>query len=74
MITSLGIVLWIGVISPEIFVDPAMGCFVSEDGETLTEDEARQLFEDLFLEEEGQVQIQFRSKIWEWIKKGWKGD
>ncbi|MBQ7942882.1 MAG: hypothetical protein IJ326_02335 [Lachnospiraceae bacterium] len=67
VITTFGILLWIGAISPEIFVDPAMGCFVDEEGEALTEEEARQLFEELFLQEDGQVQITFRSRIWEWF-------
>ena len=44
-----------------------MGCFVDEEGEALTEEEARQLFEELFLQEDGQVQITFRSRIWEWF-------
>ncbi len=69
VITAFGLVLWIGLISPEIFVDPAMGCFVNEEGEALTEDEAKQLFEELFLQEDGQIQIIFRSKIWEWFMK-----
>ncbi len=67
IITTLGILLWIGVISPELFIDPQMGCFVNEDGEALTEEEARQLYDELYLQEDGQVQIIFRSKLWEWI-------
>lgn len=67
VITTFCILLWIGIISPEIFVDPAMGCFVNEEGEALTEEEARQLFEELFLQEDIQIQLEFRSKFWEWI-------
>ncbi len=68
IITTLSILLWIGVIGPELFIDPKMGCFVNEEGEALTEEEARQLYDELYLHEDGEVQIIFRSKIWEWMK------
>ncbi|MBE5876783.1 MAG: hypothetical protein E7290_07835 [Lachnospiraceae bacterium] len=68
IITTLGILLWIGGISPELFIDPKMGCFVDETGEALTEEEARQLYDELYLQEDGEVQIMIGSRIWEWMK------
>lgn len=67
VIMTLGALLWIGAISPEIFIDPEMGCFVNEAGEALTEEEAEELFEKLYMQEDSQVQIVYKSKLWEWI-------
>lgn len=67
ILMTMSALLWIGAIGPEVFIDPQMGCFVTKEGETLTEEEARELYELLYVQQEGQVQIVLRSKLWDWI-------
>ena len=48
MILLIGAVLWIGALSPEIFINPVLGCIFDEDGNGLDKDEARKFMEAYF--------------------------
>lgn len=48
MALLLGAVLWIGTLSPEIFVNPASGCIFDSDGNELGREEAREFMEAYF--------------------------
>lgn len=65
-----GILLWIGAVSPEIFVEGGMGCIKDENGEDLTRQEAQALLEDILYGEVPMDEnvIVYKSKILEWIQ------
>lgn len=65
-----GVLLWIGAVSPEIFIEGSMGCMKDKNGRELTRQEAQALIEDILcgevsVEESG---IVYKSKILEWIQ------
>lgn len=45
---ALGVVLWVGALSPEIFVRTGLGCILDENGEELTADDAKKFMESYF--------------------------
>ena len=47
-IIMTGIVLWIGIISPEIFIDAGTGCVTDENGNNISREEAREILEKIF--------------------------
>ena len=65
-----GILLWIGAVSPEIFVEGGMGCIKDVNGEELTRQEAQALLEELLYGDlpEQEMTIVYKSKILEWIQ------
>ena len=65
-----GILLWIGAVSPEIFVEGGMGCIKDVNGKELTRQEAQALLEDLLYGDlpEQEMTIVYKSKILEWIQ------
>lgn len=70
MLTMAGILLWIGAVSPEIFMEGGMGCIKDSNGKELTSQEAQALLEDMLsgeLSEEDSM-IVYKSKIMEWIE------
>lgn len=70
MLTMAGILLWIGAVSPEIFMEGGMGCIKDSNGKELTSKEAQALLEDMLsgeLSEEDST-IVYKSKIMEWIE------
>ncbi len=48
MMLMLGVVLWIGALSPEILIDGACGCIFDENGNALDEEEAQEFMELYF--------------------------
>ncbi len=48
MLLMLGVVLWIGALSPEIFIDVADGCIFDEAGNELNREEAQEFMESYF--------------------------
>jgi len=48
LILMLGVVLWIGALSPEIFIDVAGGCIFDEEGNELDREEAQEFMELYF--------------------------
>lgn len=47
-ILMLGVVLWIGTLSPEIFIDTTAGCIFDENGEALDKEEAQEFMQSYF--------------------------
>ena len=47
-ILMLGVVLWIGALSPEIFIDSTGGCVFDADGNELNRKEAQEFIESYF--------------------------
>lgn len=70
MCAMAGILLWIGAVSPEIFIEGGMGCIKDENGQELTRQEAQALLEDILYGEvtEEENTIVYKSKIVEWIR------
>jgi len=52
LVLMLGVVLWIGTLSPEIFVNSAAGCIFDEDGNELNQEEAQAFMESYFYRDE----------------------
>lgn len=65
-----GILLWIGAVSPEIFIEGSMGCIKDENGRELTRQEAQVVLEDILHGERSGEEnvIVYKSKILEWIQ------
>lgn len=70
MFAMTGILLWIGTVSPEIFIEGGMGCIKDENGKELTRQEAQALLEDMLYGEGSDEEntIVYKSKILEWIQ------
>ena len=70
IITMAGILLWIGAVSPEIFIEGGMGCIKDSNGKELTSQEAQALLEDMLYGElsDEENEIVYKSKIMEWIE------
>ena len=70
IVTMAGILLWIGAVSPEIFIEGGMGCIKDSNGKELTSQEAQALLEDMLYNEESDEEstIVYKSKIMEWIE------
>ena len=47
-IAVLGVVLWVGALSPEILIKTGDGCIFDENGEALTQEEAADFMEVYF--------------------------
>lgn len=67
---TIGIVLWIGAVSPEIFVEPGMGCIEREDGQPITREESEQVWKLLLLESNGDSspQVVYKSRLIKWLE------
>lgn len=48
MLLMLGVVLWIGALSPEIFIDSTDGCIFDEEGNELSREDAQEFIESYF--------------------------
>lgn len=68
--TMAGILLWIGAVSPEIFIEGGLGCIKDVNGKELTTQEAQELLEEMLYGElsEEESTIVYKSKILEWIQ------
>lgn len=65
-IMLLGAVLWIGALSPEIFIDPALGCVFDADGDELGKEEAHEFMEAYFYGgKEAEPELKFKFGILE---------
>lgn len=70
IVTMAGILLWIGAVSPEIFIETGMGCIKDADGKELTRQEASALLDEILYGDvsEEESTIVYKSKIQEWIQ------
>ena len=68
IVTALGIVLWVGALTPEIFTQLGRGCILDENGEELTAEDAEAFMESYFYgsQEAGSaVEIRYRFALLE---------
>lgn len=73
LLMILGVVLWVGALSPEIFVNSGTGCILDENGEELTTEEAKEFMESYFYrdtekEEEAAVKLKYKFALLEFWK------
>lgn len=76
----LGVVLWVGALSPEIFVQAGLSCILDENGEELTAEDAREFMEAYFYGNpvgnqtenqdggEAPVEIKYKFALLEWLQ------
>lgn len=66
IVLTMGIVLWIGVICPEIFIENGMGCLADENGEEISWEEASFLLGEVFEKEaDTKVKLIYKSRLLE---------
>ncbi|MBO5032282.1 MAG: hypothetical protein J6D08_10405 [Lachnospiraceae bacterium] len=70
MILAFGVILWLGALSPEIFIKAGTGCILDENGEELTAEEAKDFMEAYFYGDKEQecdapVKLRYRLAILE---------
>ncbi len=71
ILAVLGVVLWVGALSPEIFIQSGLSCILDENGEELTAEEAEKFMESYFYGNEdtdASVEIQYRLALLEWLQ------
>ncbi|MDE7322701.1 MAG: hypothetical protein K2N73_08170 [Lachnospiraceae bacterium] len=73
MLAALGVVLWVGALSPEILVKPGIGCILDADGKELTMEDAEDFMEAYFYgtadsDEETKVEIKYRFALLELLE------
>ena len=62
-VIALGVILWVGALSPEIFIEPGNGCILDENGEELTPEAARDFMEAYFYADEEDKEVKIRYKL-----------
>lgn len=65
VLAALGVVLWVGALSPEILVKPGIGCILDADGRELTMEDAEDFMESYFYgnndsDEDTKVEIKYK--------------
>ncbi|MDE6221900.1 MAG: hypothetical protein K2G51_15995 [Lachnospiraceae bacterium] len=75
ILMAFGVVLWVGALSPEIFIQSGLSCILDENGEELTAEDAEKFMEAYFYgnanENSGQdatVEIQYKFALLEWLR------
>lgn len=73
ILAVLGVILWVGALSPEIFVKSGLGCILDENGEELTADDAEEFMESYFYgshneDDENAVEIKYKLALMEFFK------
>jgi hypothetical protein len=61
-VLTLGIILWVGALNPEIFVKSGVGCIFDENGNELDANEACEFMEAFFYEDTP-VKVNYRFAI-----------
>lgn len=75
MLMAFGVVLWVGALSPEIFIQSGLSCILDENGEELTAEEAEKFMESYFYgnrnensDQDATVEIQYKFALLEWLR------
>lgn len=71
MLAAAGVVLWVGALSPEIYVGSGTGCILDENGEELTTQDAEEFMEAYFYGSrggDGEVKLKYKLALVEWLK------
>ena len=53
-LAALGVILWVGALSPEIYINSGLNCILDENGEELSQEDAAEIYGSLFLWRSGQ--------------------
>lgn len=67
----LGAVIWIGALSPEIFIKAGEGCIFDENGRELTQEEAEDFMEAYFYgnaDKDTEVTIKYKIALFDFLK------
>lgn len=70
-VLTAGILLWIGALSPEIFIETGLGCLTDKNGEEITRQEAEAFLETFFYSDENddeEIPIEYKSLLLEWLQ------
>ena len=71
LVLMAGILLWIGALSPEIFVETGLGCLADENGKEITGQEAEAFLETFFYSGENddeEITVEYKSLLLEWLQ------
>lgn len=70
-----GVLLWVGALSPEIFIQSGLNCILDENGEELSAEDAEKFMESYFYgntdgksDEDATVEIQYKFALLEIFK------
>jgi hypothetical protein len=72
-LAALGVILWVGALSPEIFINSGLNCILDENGEELTQEDAAEFMETYFYggqdkDGENTVELQFKFALLEYFQ------
>ena len=67
---ALVIVLWMGLLNPDLFMQKGLGCLERKDGKEISQEEIQKVWESLarLTDQEQEITIVYKSKILEWLK------
>lgn len=71
ILAALGVVLWVGALSPEIFMQSGLSCILDENGEELTAEDAEEFMESYFYgnsDADAAVEIRYKFALLEFFK------
>lgn len=71
LLMVFGVVLWVGALSPEIFMQAGLGCILDENGEELTAEDAQEFMESYFYgnsDKDTSVEIKYKFAFMELFK------
>lgn len=71
LLMVFGVVLWVGALSPEIFMQAGLGCILDENGEELTAEDAQEFMESYFYgnsDKDTTVEIKYKFAFMELFK------
>lgn len=71
LLMVFGVVLWVGALSPEIFMQTGVGCILDENGEELTAEDAQEFMEAYFYgdpDKDTTVEIKYKFAFMELFK------
>lgn len=61
-----GVILWVGALSPEIFINSGLNCILDENGEELSPEDAAAFMEAYFYggqDKDGEPEVELRYKF-----------
>ena len=71
LLMVFGVVLWVGALSPEIFMQAGVGCILDENGEELTAEGAQEFMEAYFYgnsDKDTTVEVKYKFAFMELFK------
>jgi hypothetical protein len=66
MVPALGIIIWVGALSPEIFVKSGIGCIFDGDGKELDAEGAYEFMEDFFYGGKS-IEVDYRFALFDYL-------